>query len=336
MYKNCVGYYLDTYETLLPSDTSLGDVADHLWFLYIKGKFNDMVWADFYDREVFNNHKFPSSDPESAYENIIKTIKIRMINKDRIYDRMFNAFMADYNPLWNVDGITGRITESTHTGTDTDTKEGTDTLSFTGGHSNVRSGNEELEYAGTESTEYKGKESTDYKGTEDLEYLGTETNTRNGDVDHTTQVTTFDSSTLRQTQKMTDSYTNLEDEKEFTNRKDTKSFTNRTDEKSFTNRQDDRSFTDRTDTTTYNDITDTFAYDPVDGEKQETEYDSTFTKTLNLSDKDLELIIRQGNIGVTKSSELLHDTLALYDNYLMDFVRYVVNDCINQISYAIW
>ena len=48
------------------------------------------------------------------------------------------------------------------------------------------------------------------------------------------------------------------------------------------------------------------------------------------------MIIRQGNIGVTKSSELLLDTLALYDDLLMDFVHYVVNDCINQVSYAVY
>lgn len=317
MYKNCVGYYLDTYESLLPTDEALGEVAEHLWYLYIKGKFNDMVWADFYDREVFNNHKFPSSDPEGAWENMVKTIKIRMINKDRIYSRMFTAFLADYNPLWNVDGVTGRITESTHTGTDTDAHTGKDTLKDTGGHSNTKTGNQTLGYTGTEQTDYIGREATTQ--------TGSETDTHGGNITETDSNVPYDSNSFLDTHKKVTTPTDT----------NTKSFTNRKEELEYTGRHDDKSFTNRVDTTTYNNVKDQFSYDSG-GEQHETSFASTLTKTLNLSDQDLELIIRQGNIGVTKSSELLLDTLALYDHYLMDFVRYVVNDCINQVSYAIW
>ena len=267
MYKNCVGYYLDTYETLLPSDTSLGEVAEHLWFVYIKGKFNDMVWADFYDREVFNNHKFPSSDPESAYDNIIKTIKIRMINKDRIYDRMFNTFMADYNPLWNVDGVTGTIRETngTNTGTDTDAKSGKDTTLTEDNGTITKSGNEQIAEGGSDVV--------------------------------TGANTTFDSATFHDTNKSTSNY-------------------------------------GRTDTHTYNSVRDTR---DLDG-RNETTYASQNQRTLNLANyqKDLELIIRQGNIGTTKSSELLLDSLNLYNTDIMDFVKVVTNDCINQVAYMIY
>jgi hypothetical protein len=73
----------------------------------------------------------------------------------------------------------------------------------------------------------------------------------------------------------------------------------------------------------------------LDG-KNETTYASQLKKTLNLKDKDIALTIRQGNIGVTKSSELLQDTLDLYATDLMDFVKYVMNDTLDQISYAVY
>ena len=369
MYKNCLGYYIDEYDTLLPTDTDLGPVSDTLWYKYIKPKFNDTVWADFYDREVFNNHKYPCDDTDSAYSNIVKTIKIRLINKSRIYEQMFKSFMADFNPLWNVDGVTGRILENTQTGTDTDAKSGYDTLKDTGGHKNVRSGSEDLDYLGKEAVEYKGsetdtksgKETTEYKGSETDTKSGTETDTKAGTETHTlggktTELdsnTTFESTSYYPTHKKeisptdtdTLSFTGRTDTKSFTGRTDTKSFTNRADElsftgrtdtKSFTNRTDETSFTNRTDTHEYNNVTDTFTYDPITGEQRQTNYNSSNTKTLDLLNKDLELIIRQGNIGVTRSDELLQHALELFDNYLYDWVKYVVMDCIDQVSYAIW
>lgn len=335
MYKNCLGYYIDQYDTILPDDTSLGSIAATLWYQYIKPKFDDTVWADFYDREVFNNHKYPSDDIDSAYANIVKTIKIRLINKSRIYEQMFKSFMADFNPLWNVDGVTGRITESTHTGTDADAHTGYDTLKDTGGHSNTKSGNQELEFLGKEKTNYNGKEDLEYLGTEYKEYVGSEKDTKSGTLTETDSNTTYDSSTFYDTHKKVTQPSLYADEKTFTGRRDNTSFTNRKDEKTFTNRNDELEFTNRKDKTTYNSVKDQFSYD-ISGENHQTTYASTLTKTLNLTDKDLEMIIRQGNIGVTRSDELLQHALELFDNYLYDWVKYVVMDCIDQVSYAIW
>ena len=317
MYKNCLGYYIDEYDTLLPTDAALGDVASHPWYLYIKSKFDNTVWADMYDREVFNNHKFPCDNTDAAYDNIVKTIKIRMINKDRIYAQMYKSFIADFNPLWNVDGITGRITETTHTGTDTDVRSGNDTLKDTGGHSTTRTGNETLGKSGTEKTDYIGKETTTMSGTE--------TDTKSGTITESESNTTFDTNGWQDTHKKVTTPTDT----------NTHGFANRKDEVEYANRHDDISFTNRLDTTTYNNVKDQFSYD-VSGEEHKTTYNSTLAKTLNLSDKDLELIIRQGNIGVTRSDELIQHALELFDSYLYDFVKYVVMDCCDQVSYALW
>ena len=84
---------------------------------------------------------------------------------------------------------------------------------------------------------------------------------------------------------------------------------------------------------TYNNVTDTVSSTGSDN----TTYNTTNTNTKNLKDTDLFMQIRQGNIGVTKSSELLADAMELYGlNELMDFVHYVVNDCINQLAYSVY
>lgn len=315
MNNSSIGYYLDKYETLLPSDTEVASIANSLWYQYIKGKFNDEVWANFYDRELFDNRKFNHDNDDDNYSNIIKTIKIRLINKQRVFERMFNAFTADFNPLWNVDGVTGTIRESTHTGTDTSAKSGSDTTSFSGGHYTERSGDIDYEYTGKDITEYKGSEKMDYKGEEK--------NTRGGDVTTTQSVTTYDDDTFN---PATETLTEPTDT-------DTKTFTNRYDEKGFTNRKDERGFENRKDTQTFTNLKDDFNYND---EEHEQEYNSQLLKTLNLKDKDLEMIIRQGNIGVTRSDELITHALELFDSYLYDFVRYVTNDLISQVSYSIY
>ena len=315
MVKYNIGYYLDEFDTLLPADEDVPAIVNSLWYQYIKTKFNDEVWANFYDRELFDNRKFNNDNDQLNYDNIIKTIKIRLINKQRIYDRMFNAFIADFNPLWNVDGVTGTIRESTHTGTDTDAHSGTDTQTGSGGHTNVRTGGVDYDYS--------GKETTDYKGTETTGYTGSETDTKGGNVTVEESHTTFDSATYNPTVKTVTTPLDT----------NTKSFTNRQDQKSFSNRADEKSFTNRKDTETYKSVTDTYT---MQNEQQQTLFNSSLTKTLNLKDNDLEMIIRQGNIGVTRSDELITHALELFDSQLYDFVRYVTNDLISQVTYSIY
>lgn len=314
-YRVNIGYYLDTYDTLLPADSAVPGIANELWYQYIKGKFNDEVWANFYDRELFDNRKFNNDNEQLNYDNIVKTIKIRLINRQRIYERMFNAFVADFNPLWNVDGVTGTIRESTHTGTDTSSHTGTDTTTGTGGHTNVKTGSVDYDYT--------GKETTDYKGTETDTKSGSETHTKGGTSTVEQSNTTFDSSTYNPVTKTVTTPLDT----------DTLGFTNRQDTKTFTGRQDEKSFTNRKDSEKYNSVTDTYT---MQNEAQETEYDSELQKTLNLLDKDLEMVIRQGNIGVTRSDELITHALELFDSALYDFVRYVTNDLISQVTYSIY
>jgi len=303
-----VGFYVDNYNDILPSDAQLGDIANTLWYQFIKTQFNDYTWNNYYKRELFDNPKFNNDDTEANLANIKKTLLIHLRSKARIYDRMFNAYMADFNPLWNVDGVVGEIRETNHTGTDTNAKTGTENKSLTNGGTNTRTGNETDEYSGTQANTRTGDETKTYDG---------------ADVDVTSK-TTYDSQAWNQTEKVEHGYKMTRPNgDEVPEKEETVHYGNIKDETSFTNRKD---------THTYNSVTDTISSRGSDN----TTYNTTDTNTKNLKDTDLFMQIRQGNIGVTRSDELIGHSLELFGSELYDFVHYVVNDCINQIAYSLY
>ena len=299
-----VGYYVDNYDSILPSDESLGDIASALWYAFIKTQFDDYVWSNYYKRELYDNPKFNNEDLEANLANIKRTLLIHFKSKARLYDRMFNAYMADFNPLWNVDGVVGEIREINHTGTDTNAHTGSDTVATTDGGTLVRTGNETDAYTGKQATTRTGDETTTYEGSD----ITVKSNT------------TFDSATFNPVEKVETGFSNEQGHE-------------REDNVHYGNVKDETEFTNRTDTHTYNSVTDTRN---LTGSGTNT-YNSTNTNTKALKDTDLFMQIRQGNIGVTKSSELLADAMELYGlNELMDFVHFVVNDSINQVAYSIY
>lgn len=264
MYEHKLGHYLDLNETLRPTDQALGSVADHDWWKYLKPQFDDIIWMYYYNRDVFVNPRFDLEDSQKCINNIIKTFTIFLISKDRQFDRMFNAIMADYNPLWNVDGVTGHIEEVYRTGTDTHKLSGTDATSTTDTGDITKSGNEVIAKSGTDTT--------------------------------THQVKTFDDGT---------------------NWKDS-------DKDSLAHGESD--------THTYNNVKDTRN---IAGSSSTT-FGKQDLETRNMQDKTLWMDIRQGNIGVTRSDELVLRSLELFRDEIYDFAKQVINACVDQVSYAIY
>lgn len=327
-YRVNVGYYLDTYDTLLPEDTDVVSIADSLWYTYLKGKFDNEVWANFYDRELFDNRKFNNSDEDDNYDNIIKTIKIRLINRQRIYERMFNAFVADFNPLWNVDGVTGTIRESSHKGTVTNTGK-TDT---------TNTGQTDTTHTGETETTKTGKTDTTNTGQHSNTKSGNQTNTPTGTEIDKNYNTTFDSSTYRDVSKT---------EKSFVTRTDTTTFNNVKDEykidaqnplKESYEIDDDNPLKDKYKIDAQNPLKDTYKIDAQNPLKTSYKIDdqNPLKEQRNLTDNDLEMVIRQGNIGITRNDELITHALELFDSSLYDWVRYVTNDLISQVTYSIY
>lgn len=298
-----VGYYVTNYNTILPSDGDLGDIANTLWYQFIKTQFNDYTWSNYYQRELFDNPKFNHDDPDDTLADIKRTLLIHLKSKARIYDRMFNAYMADFNPLWNVDGVVGEIRETNHTGTDTDAHTGSDSTSTTDGGTIIRTGNE--------TDRKEGKEATTTSGNKETEFHGASVNV--------TSKTTFDDESWNLAEKVEQGFTEDAGHE-------------RKDKETYNNVKDETDFTNRVDTHSYNSVTDTR---DLTGSATNT-YDSTLQRTKALKDTDLFMQIRQGNIGITRSDELIGHSLELFGSELYDFVHYVVNDCINQLAYSLY
>lgn len=212
-------------------------------------------------------------------------------------EKLFQAFRANYNPIWNVDGVEGRIQQTTHTGTDTDKKTG------------------DITNKGKTTNTSSGKSTTTNTGSSKNEKNGNETNEPTGSETATTAKTTFDDDTFENTQQVTTEFS--------------------------ANRQDKH---------TYNHLSDEYTIDPDDPLKEEYEIDSQnplkeeyevdalnplkevynteLQKTLNLSDQDLEMTIRQGNIGVTKSQDLVMSEKDVRD--IDDIINYAIYDFVHR------
>ena len=302
--------------TLTPDDTLLGaDVAAAEWWLYVKPEFDNIIWQYYEDRVIFMNHKFPVMDTETTYSNILRTFAINLRSKARQYERLYNVIMKDYEPLWNLDSVQGIISEDDHTGTDSTAKTGTDTSALTGTDTLTHSGSDIDTLSGSDGHSHSiTKDDHTKTGSETLAVTGNDTNTK--------EVATFDSAASQTP------YLPSEKDTVGHGKTDTHTYNNIKDAHELTESSNDTF--GKVDTlqhghveTTLHGKTDTMTHNTLD------------TLTRNLKDKHAELIIRQGNQGVTKSQEMLLDEINAWSNELTNFIKYVVRDCVNQCTYAV-
>ena len=296
MSSHDINYYLTANNnTLCPADISLGDIANTDWWQFVKPLWDDMLWLYYGDRVVFFNRRFPDDDDITSINNILRSWVIMLKSKAHNYERLYNLYMQDYNPLWNVDGVTGTVAQDDHTGTDTRKKTGADTLRQTG----------------TDTRAASGTDSTEIVTSDDLTKSGNETMQASGDDVNTKQVTTFDSG---------DKWVNSEKDTVHNGKLDTHTYNNVTDARDISSSHD--TSYGRTDTNTKN-LTDT------------QEYNSTDQDTKNLTDKHVDMVIRQGNIGVTMSQQLWESEAKLWTDNMSEFVKQIIKEAVNLVTYAV-
>lgn len=225
-----------------------------------------------------------------------RTSAILFKNRE-MYKRMFDAMTLSFNPLWNVDGTETTTRTLERDGTVTNAKTGKDTLKKTGTDTDTQSG--------TDTTTYSGRETTTRDG--DI------TKTTSGGYTDTKAVTTTDSNTWLDSEKNTRNYNN-------SGEIENTQYANLTDSKVFANRQDSLQY-GKVDTMLHN-------------TQDEQSYASTNTETLDTVDTERITHERHGNIGVTKSTELIQsywDT-ARY----MDFVNRVCLDVLESFTMGVY
>lgn len=324
--RHNIEYFLQINESLKPSDSALGPaVTSSDWWDFIGPLWDDLLWMYYGDRVLFFNKRFPDDDDEKCVDNLLRVWSTYLKSKAHNFDRIYNVLWQEYNPLWNVDGVTGTISEDSHTGTDTRSKTGDDTLKMTGTDTHSLSGEDANTLSGTDGVEMGGTDSVDVSVTkDDTTRSGNEVLAASGSDVNTKQVATFDSN---------DNFVNQE----------RNSITNgKTDTHTYNNVKDAHELESGTDTTygktidtTYGKVS-TMEYGKVDTNQRnmqdKTEYNSTDTDTKNLLDKHVDLVIRQGNIGVTMSQQLLQAELEARQ---YDFAKMVIKECVNLVTYAV-
>lgn len=257
-------YYLINYNTLTPTDQDVGQaVVSSEWWQELKNYFDDVIWLYYANRYVFATSRYSNDDEDVNVANIRRAFSIWLkLNKHNI-DRLYVGYMAEFNPLWNVDGVTGHVSKDVHSGTVTDTHEGSDVLS----------------YEDNGSLKYKGETENKLSGTDTTENANTTYESGNTFYPESKNGTIY----------------------------------GKTNTEKFTNREDERDY---------------------DGFKS-TEYDSSMTKENDLLDEHVDLEIRQGNIGVTKSTELVESNQTMYMKEFMQLWKWIVRMCVNQVSYSV-
>lgn len=281
-----------------------------LWFLNTAASLDGFLRRLHGNREIYDDlleyNSAHQEDPNGTRQNVLDMVDAHLALNAYKYRHLWDLYVAEYNPLWNVDGTEKTIRDRSNTGT----------------QDMQASGHDDFTKSGTEQNAKSGYDSVTKSGSESESKTGTDTTTRNGSVDEqnggdiTTSRTTFDSATFLGTEKKADTidkettYTDLEDETNY-NSDVTTSFTNRKDQTDY-NSTETLSFTNR---------------------KDKTDYGRKDTRTDNLNEHEVTEHIRGGNIGVTMTQQMEDAEL----NWALRFrlLEMICADIANAISY-IW
>lgn len=347
-------------ENFIPNNTPYNNEN---WFLYVNDFLKSALLSKYgkreiiIDEDVYYNYFNPNNTTEfknAVVDEVKNAIDVLFKVNNFKYKKLYYALNLTYNPLWNVDG----------TETLTYTKENTGTVENVGSVS--ESEDIEKKNTGTETTENSNTNVVDEDNTKtisDSETINNETSSLSDKANTGTQtnVTTYSGS---ETNTNTKSGEEVNEVVPFT----TQIFTNHDktifddvveqNVKSFNNRQDNAARTDlldeqieitATDDTTIsksiseqfeNDVTTTDTgtstrtdnlTETVSNDKST---DSTDTRTDDLTESYSETRTRTGNIGVTKTQDLLESEYKFRNE--MDFAGLVLSDVINEICYGVY
>lgn len=282
---------------IIPSDNAY---ASEDWYIYVVPILSKFLFRNYGKREVI-------VDSDLFFDNIDKVkdgtfIEDALVDdvKDSI-DTLFLSNNLNYQKIY--ESVTAEFNPLWNV-------DGTESLTYTKENDGIQRNVNVKSGSISDNTSYTGtKQNTNVKSgsvDDDVSYLGSESNVRTGSVVNSN--TTFESATFNDATKETND--NVTDTHSFNSRSDNHSttFNNVTDTntESFTNRADNR-------TETYNNVQD------------------SATRTDDLLETYRETKERHGNIGVTKSTELIADAIELRLKY--NFVEIVAKDIINMICF---
>lgn len=302
------------------------------WYLLIRADLPRMLRTWYGNRELFDMYLDKHGDLTPAGVIEIKdAIDLTLMANTWKYDHLYEIYTAEYNPIWNYDGTDREERERTNTGQLTNARTGDDTLELLGTEKNEHKGHDYLEKSGTEYTERTGNETLEPSGTEKVTRDGSMVESRSGGP--TNSRTTFDSSTFYDTDKTvdtgktattygkdgsgtTDPFTETTS---FQTRKDTRTYNQVKDTTGFTLRKDDTQF-------------DSYNERSFTGRKDKTTYNSTTTRTDDLTEHETITRTRGGNQGTTTTQSMMAEELEIATR--LKLLNTITLDIVNAICYS--
>lgn len=285
-------YYQDISTSLLPSDTEVNIIKDKEWFNALKPHFDDLIWEYYSDRVVFMDNRFKFNDTDNVIISKIKR-SFSIILKTKNYE--FERLYNTINLDYNPIWNVDGVVGEIHEHTLSELIENTKT----GSDSTDRTGNDTLKKTGTEVIDRSESEERDID-----EDIDTDTTTHD---DHYIQ--TYDSIDTTPPAEYQDERSEIVVDNDV----------NRTMSDNLIREIDDTKTFNTQDRQEYNS---TF----------ETTYDTESDVNRSESNQNLDLVIRQGNIGVTTTQKMINEEREVA---LFDFYKIVVHECVNSCTYAI-
>jgi hypothetical protein len=204
----CEKHHIELYPTAIANDYSN-------LFIKIYNDYGDRIVFDEFFEYIVDGWTNTAEEYESIHEHMINNIIKCIIENRYKWGNLMKSCLLDFNPLWNVDGVTGEIRETTHTGKDTNSHKGKDTNSKKGYDTNVKSGNEQLDYNGAKTNTKGGKDTTTTSNTtteSTVFYDATKNDTDYGQTDTETFDNRNDKRTYNNVQDKTDYNSSNENE----------------------------------------------------------------------------------------------------------------------------
>lgn len=256
------------------------------------------ILEEYYENEIYNGSIYNCNDNEfnNYVEDELKQAVIDLFNAKNIeYKKIYAMSIAEYNPLFNVDGTTTEV----HSGTDTNTNSGTDrtaltgsdTVSHSGTDTTSHSGYDSLGRSGTDTTARTGSDTIGLSGDDTVKSTGTDSvaNTGTDKKKNTGTLTSVDSNSDTITNKVSafDSYSGVDDTESTTDYGKSNTRTDNLVEEyenhktvDTTYGKQDKTTHNTTETTTYN-STETLTHNTTD----RTDFNSAIATQRNTSDE---------------------------------------------------
>lgn len=325
------------------------------------------ILEEYYEDELYSGSIFNCTDDQfnSYVEDELKQAVIDLFNAKNVeYKKLYAMSIAEYNPLFNVDGTTIEVHSGTdtntnsgtdrtalsgsdtvsHSGTDTTSHSGYDTAAKTGTDATARTGSDTIGLSGDDTVKSTGTDSVANTGTDKKRNTGTLTSVDSNSDTITNKVSAFDSSSSVDDTESTTDYgksntrtDNLIEEYENHKTVDT------------TYGKQDKTTHNTTETTTYN-STETLTHNTTDrtdfnssiATQRNTEDETEYGKVETLTHGHVEAmqhgerieVTKRGNQGITMTQQLISAELDIAPR--LNFLNVVAADIARELCESVY